>query len=206
MDLSDPASVALPTSSAAVIRVLAGADTSFTTREIGRLAGVSHTRAAQVVRALARHGVVAVEQRGRSHLCRLNRDHVATAPLVALVSLRRALLDRLRDQVSDWGLPAVHVSVFGSAARGDGGLDSDIDLLVVRPDGVDADDDDWAAQLHQAADAAYHASGNALAWFEVSMAELRQAVRAREAIIREWRQDAVHLGGRRLEALLREVT
>ncbi|HJY25954.1 MAG TPA: hypothetical protein VJ649_09825 [Actinomycetes bacterium] len=42
---------------AAVIRVLADAEDAYTIRQIGRRAGISHARAAQVVALLDRHGV-----------------------------------------------------------------------------------------------------------------------------------------------------
>jgi predicted nucleotidyltransferase len=34
----------------------------------------------------------------------------------------------------------MHASLFGSAARGDGVPESDIDLLIIRPERVDAED------------------------------------------------------------------
>jgi hypothetical protein len=63
VNLSEPASVVMAPGTAAVIRVLAGAEDAFTIRQIGRLAGVSHARAAQVVALLDRHGVVDTEDR-----------------------------------------------------------------------------------------------------------------------------------------------
>ena len=40
------------------------------------------------------------------------------------------MIERLRNQVEGWQLPAAAVSLFGSAARGEAGRESDIDLLV----------------------------------------------------------------------------
>jgi predicted nucleotidyltransferase len=45
----------------------------------------------------------------------------------------------------------VHVSVFGSLARGDAGPASDIDVLIVT-DSEAAHDDGWADQVHALAD------------------------------------------------------
>jgi len=77
----------------------------------------------------------------------LNRDHIAAPVALALVSMRSALLDRLRAAVADWEVPAAHVSLFGSAARGDGDISSDIDLFIVRPAAVSPEDQIWRAQL-----------------------------------------------------------
>lgn len=39
----------------------------------------------------------------------------------------------------------VHASLFGPFARGDGDASSDIGLLLVRPDGIDEDEQPWAS-------------------------------------------------------------
>jgi predicted nucleotidyltransferase len=205
MDMSEPASVAMAPGTAAVIRVLAGADDTFTIRELGRLAGVSHARAAQVVDALARHGVVDIVDRGRARLCSLNREHLAAPALVALVGLRRSLVELLQRQISSWRIRPLHASVFGSTARGDGGVDSDIDVLVVRPDDMEPGAAPWSVQLHATAEVARRATGNSLSWFEVSRVELAVAVASQEPILREWRADSIQLDGSRLAEILQEV-
>jgi hypothetical protein len=50
---------------------------------------------------------------------------------VLLADLRLELWKRLRETLSGWTEKPVHAAVFGSAARCDGGPDSDIDLLLV---------------------------------------------------------------------------
>lgn len=205
MDMSEPATVALAPGTAAVVRVLAGADDTFTIRQLGRLAGVSHARAAQVVDALARHGVVDIADRGRARLCSLNREHLATPALVALVGLRHSLVELLRRQISSWPVRPLHASVFGSAARGDGGVDSDIDVLIVRPDDVPAGAELWSEQLHATADVARRAAGNTLSWFEVTRGELSRALTSQEPILREWRADSIQLDGALLAEILQEV-
>lgn len=205
MDLSEPASLAMPRGTAAVIRVLAGADDNFTIRELGRLSGVSHARAAQIVEMLARHGVVETEDRGRARLCRLNRHHLATPALEALVGLRGALSDHLRAEISSWHMQPRHASMFGSAARGDGGVESDIDILVVRRDDANHDLESWAEQLHSTAMGVRRATGNPLSWFDVSGHELRTAVAAHEPIVEQWRADSIHLGGLALSTLLKDI-
>ena len=100
----------------------------------------------------------------------------------------------------------LHVSLFGSAARGDGDTTSDLDLLVIRPDTPQDDDDDiWDEQLFASGERVVAATGNLAAWFVTTPADLRRAVDAGEPVIGEWRRDGIHLAGRRLEALLREA-
>src|SRR5262245_10505841 len=132
MDWSDPATLAIPHGLAAVIRVLDGATVPFSVRELARLASISATNARHAVDRLEAHGVVRTDNAAGARLVRLNRTHLAADALVAIATLRARTLDRLRAEFSGWALPAHHVSLYGSAARGDGDTESDLDLLVVR--------------------------------------------------------------------------
>jgi predicted nucleotidyltransferase len=206
MDVGRPASVVMPAGTEAVLRVLAGSDAPLGVREVARLAGVSANRASQVLSGLAEHGLVVVDERGAGRLCRLNRAHLAAEPLLALVGLRGRLVDLLRSEVESWPRRALHVSLFGSAARGDGTTGSDLDLLVVRAEPRnDAEAERWDDQLFDSGERIFTASGNHAAWLVTSPAGLRRAVQTAEPIVAEWRHDAIHLAGRRLDALLREA-
>ncbi|WP_372734558.1 nucleotidyltransferase domain-containing protein [Nocardioides sp.] len=70
---------------------------------------------------------------GRNQVHELNRDHVAAQIAVALAGLRGELWARFRNELDSWRPKPLYACVFGSAARGDGGVDSDIDLLLVHP-------------------------------------------------------------------------
>jgi uncharacterized protein len=55
------------------------------------------------------------------------------------MATRAPTLEDYRQAIVDWIVPAVHprrIIVFGSAARGEMGPESDIDLLVIMPDGT----------------------------------------------------------------------
>jgi predicted nucleotidyltransferase/DNA-binding transcriptional ArsR family regulator len=196
--------VALPPGTEAVIRALAGTVAPLGVRELARVAGVSANRASQVLSHLIEHGLVTVEEHGAGRLCRLNRAHLATEPLLALVGLRGRLLEFLRQDVGSWKPHALHVSLFGSTARGDGGTGSDLDLLVVRT-AESKQDHAWEDQLDAAAQRILAATGNPVSWMVVSPADLARAVEAGEPIVDEWRRDAIHLTGKRLDHLLREA-
>ncbi len=206
MDVGRPGAVTLPAGTEAVLRVLAGVDGSLGVREVARLGGVSANRASQVLADLAEHGLVHVEERGASRLCRLNRRHLAVEPLLALLNLRGRLMDLLRSEVESWERRPVHVSLFGSAARGDGGTASDLDLLVVQPDRRSGPDDErWEQQLFDSGERILAATGNRAAWLVTTPSDLRGAVKAGEPIVTEWRRDGIHLAGKRLDVLLREA-
>lgn len=75
-------------------------------------------------------GLVFTERAGSALMYRSTSHHLAAEPLIALVQLRGHLVARLREEVSK--LPGLAGAwLFGSAARGDGGRGSDVDLLFV---------------------------------------------------------------------------
>jgi predicted nucleotidyltransferase len=205
MDLGEPATVVMPSGTAAVIRALAGTERAMTMRQLARVAGVSHQRAGQVIARLAAHGLVLTEAQGPSLLCRLNRDHLAAPAVAALAQLRATLLKTLVDEIGSWERAPVHASLFGSAARGDGGLTSDLDVLLVRPDDHDVAPR-WADQLSTSGERLRQVTGNAVSWFDLDIADLTRAVQSQEPIVQEWQRDAVRLAGTDLTRLLRQAS
>jgi len=132
MDLSDPTRALTPTLDGPVLSVLARAGRPLTVGEIAQQA----TRGSEIgirrsVARLVEQGLVTATQMGRNLVHELNRDHVAAPAAALLADLRLELWRRLRETLSGWTEKPVHATVFGSAARGDGGPDSDIDLLLV---------------------------------------------------------------------------
>jgi predicted nucleotidyltransferase len=109
---------------------------------------------------LVEHGVVLREEHRPASVYRFNREHLAARALTELARLRAALFERLRGVVAEWSPAAANVSLFGSAARGDGDTDSDIDILVVRYDDTAATDPAWTDQLLQTARLTERMTGN----------------------------------------------
>jgi predicted nucleotidyltransferase len=85
------------------------------------------------VARLVEQGVVSATEMGRNRVHELNRDHVAAPIAVLLAGLRLELWSRLRRELDGWRPRPTYACVFGSAARGDGDAESDIDLLLVHP-------------------------------------------------------------------------
>nr|WP_246344854.1 nucleotidyltransferase domain-containing protein [Conexibacter arvalis] len=125
----------------------------------------------------------------------LNRDHVAAPAAVALAQLRSEVVERARREVAAWQIAAQHASVFGSFARGDGDVGSDIDLFVVRPAGVSADDADWREQLDRLAERVRAWTGNHASIAEVASDDLARLREDRPLIVDELSADAIALAG-----------
>lgn len=132
MDLSDPTRAVTPTLDGPVLAVLGRAGHPLTVGEIAQQAARgSEIGIRRSVARLVEQGIVTATQMGRNLVHELNRDHVAAPAAILLADLRLQLWQRLRETLAGWTERPVHAAVFGSAARGDGGPESDIDLLLV---------------------------------------------------------------------------
>ncbi|MFD9888279.1 nucleotidyltransferase domain-containing protein [Amycolatopsis sp. NPDC059027] len=146
MDLGRPLSTVTPTLDGDVLAVLANHDAIFTTGQLHRvLPRHSEEGIRKVLRRLTKQGVVLADRVGNAFAYRLNRDHLAAEHIVGLAQLQKALLKRIEERLGSWRMPPVYAAIFGSAARGSMTAESDIDLLLVRPD--DADENQWEAQV-----------------------------------------------------------
>jgi predicted nucleotidyltransferase len=121
---------------------------------------------------LAEHGIVSVQEAGNMTLYSLNREHLAAPAVEQLMALRDELVRRLAEEIASWSVPVVHASLFGSAARGDGDVTSDIDLFVVRPRAIDQDDATWRSQLDRLATEVVAWTGNHAGFSEVGERDL----------------------------------
>lgn len=145
MELSRPLTVITPTLDGDVLRVLAQADAEFTSGDVHRLLdGPSVRGILNTLKRLSEQGIVSRRPAGRANLYSLNRQHLAAPQVIALARLRDELLDRLARQVAQWTDPPIFGSLFGSGARRDHAVSSDIDILLVRADG--GDEDQWDRQ------------------------------------------------------------
>jgi predicted nucleotidyltransferase len=204
MDVSHPYSALSSTLDGVVLNALAGTTRPLTGREVSRLAGrKSHAGARDVLNRLVVHGLVSRQEAGRALLYTLNRDHLAAPAVLLLAGLREELLSRLRETIAKWDIAPVHASLFGSAARGDGGTSSDIDLLLIRAPGIAAEDARWRQQLDDLAASVLSWTGNRLSIAEVAGGDVRRVNEADGSILREMDENAVLLAGGELRMVLR---
>jgi hypothetical protein len=202
MDVSHPIKCVVPSLDAHVLEVLAGTTRALTGRQVYRLAGAGSDRGIRLVlHRLVRQGLAIAEDQGSSTLYTANRAHLAWPAVEVLVGLRTSLIEQLSSRVAGWGEPALHASLFGSAARQDGDEQSDIDLLLVRPDA--ADNDSWNAQVTALRAWTADATGNPCQVFDVTMSRFAEHVVAVDPLVADWRRDGLHLGGMSMETLVR---
>jgi predicted nucleotidyltransferase len=183
--------------------VLAGTTRPLTGREIARLVGrSSHSGVLNALDRLVEHGLVDREEAGAALLFTLNREHLAAPAVDLLAQMRSELLNRLRGAVDSWEIQPAHVSLFGSAARGEGDTESDIDLFVVRPKSIDSEDPRWREQLDLLARRVQRWTGNRLGVSEVGKSDISRLRKDESPILDELRADAITLAGPTATALL----
>jgi predicted nucleotidyltransferase len=160
VDYVNPIEVIIPGVQGRVLGVLARTDTELTMTTVAKLAGASTNQAVTVLNRLVSLGLVDRREAGPAALVALARDNEAAKSVLALASLRDAVLTRLRLEASTIDPAPVSLVVFGSFASGEAHEGSDLDALVVRASGVQADDPRWVDSLGQWTDRAKRIAGN----------------------------------------------
>lgn len=202
MDLGNPFLGIFPTVDSAVLSVLAGTTKPRTGREIARLADRSQSATQRVLDRLVDQGVVFQEDAGRSRIYTLNRMHLAAEAISDLAALRSSLFRRLQESLDFWVLPPRHLSVFGSVARGDGDIESDIDIFLVRPSEVVEDDSRWRRQVDLLSESVFEWTGNHAGIAEVGDLELDRYRVDEPGVLARIRAEGIDLYGTPLRKLL----
>jgi predicted nucleotidyltransferase len=198
MHLSSPIASVIPGAGGEVLVILARTSEELTGNGIAALAGgkVSQTGANKALKRLVAGGLVLSRPAGKSILYSLNRDHVAARSIIELSELRSALMTRIREQVTGWHHQPVAVALFGSAAREQGASNSDIDLLIIRPEAIDQEHPVWVTQVMELTDAVQRWSGNVCGILEYAEDEFASLVHAGDTLVENLRTDAVGLVGK----------
>jgi len=182
MDFVRPVEAIVPGAQGRVLAVLSQTTAELNQRTIAQLSGVSQAQASRVLPALVELGVIERREVPPSSLFRIVREHVATRAILALARSTDTVLDELGEMAKSLPVPPESVIVFGSFARHEAGIDSDIDMVVVRPSDVDEDDERWAASVEQLRAEVRRLTGNPVEMLEVSIDEARSRLRGRSPL------------------------
>ena len=201
MDFVRPIEAIVPGAQGRVLAVLAETTAELNLRTIAQLSGVSQAQASRVLPGLVELGVVERREVPPSSLFRLVPEHVAARAILGLARSTDTVLDELGQMVRSLPFPPASVIVFGSFARRDARADSDIDVVVVRPGGVDEDDDHWAASIEQWRTDVRRLTGNRVEVIEVTDDEAATRMAGRSKLWTRIRRDGRVVHGAGLEEL-----
>lgn len=192
MNLGDPSDVGLAHVPAALLATLKSTSGAMSIRQLARVSGVSLARTQHWVNHWAERGVVIQQHAGRAVMCSMNYEHLMTASLLALACVRESTLDRITTEVAAWEVPPLSVTAFGSFARGDGSVRSDIDLLVVH----EAEDPQaWDHQLTRSAEILENTLGNPVQWLDFPRSTWLEMHTHDDPLVTEVQKDAIHIFG-----------
>lgn len=195
----------IPGAQGRLLSALARIDAEVPVTTVAQIAGVGRTQASAILARLASFGVVTRREVGRTVLVALDRANAAGRLVDQLANLRSRTLAEIAALARELEPTPQSVAVYGSFARGDADVDSDIDLLVVRPTYVD--DDKWADALTEFATQVTALTGNRCQLNEVDAADLRRKARSNRAKVGQhfWSsvvRDAITLAGSDLRNLI----
>ncbi len=194
MQLNRPLATITPTLDGDVLAVLAQHEATFTAGQLHRILDrYSEEGIRKVLLRLARQGIVQSTKIGAAYAYRLNREHLAAGPIIQLAHLAQMLFLQIEKYLEDWDLRPQYAAIFGSAARGTMTEESDIDILLVRPD--NAPIDIWDAQVSALTSDISRWTGNDVRPLEYTVSELLAA--RDEPVIRDAMRDGLTVAGRR---------
>lgn len=198
MDYRHPVRTVIPGVQGRVLEALARVTEPLTIRRLAELAGVSHTAAGDVIGPLVRAGVVQRREVGRSSLVSLDRENVGARAVLELADARGAVIRDLRVSAALIRPAPASLVIFGSFGRGTAGANSDLDVVAVRADDVEADEDVWLATLGAWLDQAARLSGLSVNHFDLSQESLLSLA---PALLHEMERDGVLLTGQPIGSL-----
>lgn len=198
MDFRRPVEALIPDAQGRVLGTLARTTEELTLSTLADLSGVSLAHVARVVPRLVNLGVAERRDVPPAVLVRLAPDNLAARLIIALADLRYTLREQLQMSARTIDPSPVNVTLFGSFARGDDDAASDIDLVVVRPTAVSADDPAWSESIARWEAHARRLSGNTLNRIEVAEDEVPALVKSRRSLWHAIRAEGTTLLGRPL--------
>ncbi len=201
MDFVRPIEAVIPGAQGRVLAVLAETTAELNLSTVARLAGVSQAQASRLLPGLVELGIVERREIPPSSLFRLVPEHVASRLLLGLSRADDAVELEIGEIARRLPHRPVSVIVFGSLARGTAGVGSDIDLVVVRPDDIDEDDDGWAASIEQLRSAVAHLTGNPVEVLEVGADQAAARLADDDGLWAAIRRDGVVVHGLSLDDL-----
>lgn len=190
MDLGRPIADMIPGPRGQLLATLAQLEAPVTIRALARYADVAPQTALNVVNDLAVAGIVSAARAGSAQLITLNRAHILAEPLIALSRTRARLIQRLTGELAAWPLLA-GAWLFGSAARGTGDRESDVDLLLVAESSTQTAQ--WADAAARLVDHVLSWTGNQAQLVEHTRSSFAQLVRSDNPIVAAVRAEGIAL-------------
>lgn len=199
MDFRQPIEAVIPGAKGKVLAAMLGTSGELNLRAIARVAGVSVAQASRVLPGLVELGVIARREIPPSSMFRLVPEHIATRALLDVYGARRNVFTEMGGSAREIRPQPVSVVIFGSFARGDSDTESDIDVVVVRPAGVDEEDERWLAAVETWRATMSRLAGNRVEILDFGIDEIVAKFNGRGELWRHIRRDGRVVFGQGLD-------
>jgi predicted nucleotidyltransferase len=195
VDFVRPVEAVVPGVQGRILAVLAETSAELNLRTIARLSRVSVAQASRVMPSLVELGIVERREAPPSALFRFVPENIAARAVTALAGAREAVLDEIGGAAGDLVPAPASVIVFGSFARAEAVRGSDLDVVVVRADGIEEEDARWREGLAAWRDGLGRLTGNAVDVVEVSEPDAIRLLRSRKPLWLDVQRDGVAVFG-----------
>jgi predicted nucleotidyltransferase len=205
MDFVHPVEAVIPGAQGRVLAVLVDTTAELNLRTIARLADISLAQASRVLPKLVDLGLVERREVPPSSQFRLVRSNVAARAVIELGRSSNLVLERIGSGAAALPAPPTSVVVFGSFARGEAVSYSDLDVVIVRPDEVGEDDENWANSIESWRNETRAIAGNPVEVVEVSHHDIQAKLASKQQLWRDVRRDGIVVYGLSLRELKESV-
>lgn len=171
MDFVRPIEAIVPGAQGRILEVLVNVTAELSLRTIARLADVSPAQASRVLPKLVELGIVERREVPPSALFRLVPEHVATRALTLLSQSAEATMNEMSRLSAQLPILPVSVIIFGSFAQRSADKSSDIDIVFIRPDHLDSEDDEWVGSVEGWRQHVQRITGNMVEIIDIGFAE-----------------------------------
>ena len=195
MDFRSPVEAVIGGTRGRLLAVLAETTAPLTLRRLARLANVSPAQASRVMPQLVELGLVERSEVPPASQFVLGRENVAARFVLRLAGSREAALEEISAAAGEIEPTPVSVIVFGSVARGEADDQSDVDVVVIRPDDVDEDDERWSESVDHWRRRAASITGNQVELLEVAASEAGRKLRGRSELWQGIKRDGITVHG-----------
>ena len=201
MDFARPVQAVIPGAQGRILAVLVETSAELNLRTLARVSGVSLAQASRVLPGMVSLGMVERRDVPPAALFRVVPEHVAVRAVMELSRARDFVFGELGQLAAKLSPRPVSVIVFGSLARGEAGVESDIDVVVVRPAAVGEEFEAWRREIEGWRQKVGRLSGNAVEILEVGEREIGRLLRSRRPMWKDVMRDGVVVYGAPLAEL-----
>lgn len=205
MDFVHPIEAVIPGTQGRVLAVLAETTAELNLRTVARLASVSAAQASRVLPGLVELGLVERREVPPSSLFQLSRANVAAQAVIELARSRDTALQRMGETAGILAVPPASVIVFGSFARREADRESDVDVVFVRDDHIDEDNEAWTEGVAQWRASVRATTGNAVEVIEATRTEAGEKLTSGRSLWGDVAREGVVVHGASLEELTSAV-